>query len=441
MVLIDGDEASLVEKIGEAEILADRIKIVRVAALDEAGTRWWVYDVEACREDAGPGVGHLVRADGSAVAAHNVQVGERALVTDLAGAFPTEGGAASYAIRYQYESALQRTQYVSYHGVTVRSPVVRSEIGDSGHVASIRVTVTSPLTETGRGYATLLTAQVGRVETGDSIDAPVGVLTVPSFFWRGDSSASATLSVVRLFEPSVLSGDPWALPVLLGASKPTPVTIDDGQTTDVELAIGPIATAERELFVPTEVGNHETRIGYGPAADNLGIYSAPVTWHSRIPVIEEDGYRGAWVIRAPHPRDATTPGVKVSEHGGSGDFLVPVSGPVIAPIYTAATISPSSLSGSAASLVIDWTIPNRCLCRAQITSPDLTRTWIAYTVGPIALRDMGPLFFSGKHRLLLDCFPEIASVDEVLTGDRGKRFADGSGRRAKVHSMAMIDLR
>lgn len=155
-----------------------------------------------------------------------------------------------------------------------------------------------------------------------------------------------------------------------------------------------------------------------------------------LPVVEEPGYQGVWVAAEPAPRDGTF------QNGdrGSGEYTVPVEGPIVAPLYQAASFDPPWLAGSADSLVFDWHLPNRCLCRFKIWVPNTsTEEWIVYSVGPIALRDLGT-FYPKQYHYVLDCFPELATVDAILDPARAPGFAAGLGRLARVQTTGTFEV-
>lgn len=152
---------------------------------------------------------------------------------------------------------------------------------------------------------------------------------------------------------------------------------------------------------------------------------------------QEPGYQDEWVVSEPAPRD----GEFRNGDRGSGEFVVPADGPIVAPLYQAASFAPSRLIGvPLEAMVLDWELPHRCLCRMTIRYVGGSSEWIVYSVGPFSLRDVKGLY-QGRFRYWLDCFPEIASVDDVLDPVRAPRFAAQAGRLARVQTVGTFEVR
>lgn len=137
-------------------------------------------------------------------------------------------------------------------------------------------------------------------------------------------------------------------------------------------------------------------------------------------------------MKEPAPRDGQF------ENGtrGSGDFTVTREGAVVAPLYRAPRLL--SLELPLDSPVLRWELPQPCLCRAWIQQR--FEDWVLYTARPVDLRAVG-IRNPGSYEVTLDCYPELASVDDLLVGQRGIDFAQGVGRRARVQTTGTVVIR
>jgi hypothetical protein len=109
---------------------------------------------------------------------------------------------------------------------------------------------------------------------------------------------------------------------------------------------------------------------------------------------------------------------------------------VIAPLYRAPRLLTTELP--LAEPVLRWDMPQPCLCRAWLKQR--FEEWVVYSVNPVDLRKAG-IKNPGSYDVTLDCFPELASVDDILTGQRGLEFAQGVGRRARVQTLGSLVIR
>lgn len=435
VLLIDGEQPSVVASSGQAWLPADRTRLVRLAAMRGSATSWSVTSLAGPRVVRDGGMGQVFLYDATPARGTVLAINGVPVTTDDAGVFPTPNGDGPYSLTYRHEWAPQRYQNVVYQGVTTARPWIPTTIGTSGRYAELKVRVTSADKTADRGYVTALTARVGSDATGDELSVPDGRVTL-RLHWTGRPTEMATLTAVRMFRRAVVTHDLSDLPDLLGASPSTIVEVRDGEVTEVDLELHPVNWSKRPLFLPTELGNVANSVGYGAPGMGGNIYSGRAASQSVLPVVEEPGYQGVWVVSEPAPRDGTF------QNGprGSGEYTVPVEGPIVAPLYQAASFDPPRLAGSADSLVFDWQLPNRCLCRFKIWVPNTsTEEWIVYSVGPIALRDLGT-FYPKQYHYVLDCFPELATVDAILDPARAPGFAAGLGRLARVQTTGTFEV-
>lgn len=434
VIMIDGEQPSVVPTSGHAWLPGDRTRLVRLAAMRGSATSWSVTPIEAPQVVRDGGMGQLFLDDGTPARDTVLTVDGAAVTTDDAGVFPTPNGDVPYSLGYRHEWAPQRFQNVVYQGVTSARPLVTTAFGAAGHMATLHIRVTSADKTIGSGYVTDVTARIGSTNLGDELAAPDGRVSL-DVQWIGSPTALANVTAVRMFRRAVVTHDLSDLPDLLGASPATTVEVRDGEVTEVDLELHPVNWSKRPLFIPTELGNVANSLGYGAPGQRGNIYSGRAASQSVLPVVEEPGYQGLWAVNEPAPRDGTF------QNGarGSGNYAVPVEGPIVAPLYQAASFDPPRLEGSADSLVFDWHLPNRCLCRMKIWRPNGWEEWFVYSTGPVALRDLGT-FYPDQYNYLLDCFPEIASVDAILDPARAAGFAAGLGRLARVQTTGTFDV-
>ncbi len=437
VLLIDGDGATAEAKEGRKWIAADRTKLVRVAAVRNSATTWSVTPVEACPVLRDGGVGTVLLGDGAAAADMPITVDGVEALTSGTGGFAVPDGEAPYSLFYRsaFGPAGDLHTNVLIHQITAASPIVRSTIGHWGREAELRVQVTSAVTQSGPGYVTIVVARVGSESSGDQLNSPEGSVSFPLYSWQGSPSAIATVTAVRMYMRSFSTNDNRDLPEILGASRPVQVEVRDGQLTQVALHIEPVAADVRDLYLPTELGNVENYIGYGSPGSGGFIYSGRANSKAKLPTVSGEGYWQEWVVSEPAPRDGTY------ENGarGSGQYVVPRDGPVIAPLYRAARLTTRELA-SRGPHILDWELSNRCLCRARISQRSGFQNWVVYSRGPVDLRDVG-IINPGDYKLELDCFPEIATVDDVLRGERGLQFFTRSGRLARVQTLDSFTIR
>lgn len=433
VLLLDGDRPSVELQFGEKWISADRTKLVRIAAMRESSTSWSVSKVEACVEPRDGGVGVILLGDGSPAAAQPISVNGVETTSDVAGHFAVPGGREQYSLVY---SSLEgpfhdlRTT-VLLEGATVSSPVLHSAIGNQGRFADLVVRVTSDVTAVGRGYFTTVTAHVNGLGTADDLSAVNGTMSIPSFYWEGAASTKATVTAVRLFRRSLLTGDSSDKPDILGASVPVEVELREGVPAVVDVHVERVDSDLRDLYLPSELGNTASYMSYGPPAQSAWLYSGRSQGQSKFPVVGRAGYWDEWGVREPSPRDGEF------ENGtrGSGHFVVPREGAVVAPLYRAPRLGALELPYS--EPILRWEMPQPCLCKVLLLGRDFPfDSYVLYSVGPVDLRKVG--LTPGTYGITLDCYPELAGVDDILTGQRGLDFARGGGRLARVQELGTL---
>lgn len=434
VLLLDGDRPSVEQQSGKKWIAADRPKLVRIAAMRESSTSWSVSKVEACVEPRDGGVGVILLGNGSPAAAQPISVNGVETTSDVAGQFAVPDGRQPYSLVYSfaYGPFLDLHTTVLLEGATVSSPVVHSPIGNLGRSADLVVRVTSDVATVGRGYFTTVIARVGGKGNVRDLSAVNGAVSIPSFYWEGPASTKVTVTAVRLFMRSLLTGDSYDRPDILGASPPVEVELREGESAVVDVHVERVEGDVRDLYLPSELGNTVAYVGYGAPREGPTLYSGRAQAQTKLPVVRRSGYWDEWAVSEPSPRDGEF------ENGtrGSGDFVVPREGPVVAPLYRAPRLT--SLELPLSEPVLQWDMPQPCLCRAWIQQR--FEDWVVYSVGPVDLRKAG-INFPGSYQVTLDCYPELASVDDLLTGQRGLDFAQGVGRRARVQTVGTLVLR
>lgn len=438
VLLLEGDRASVVPRTGEAPLATDGTRLIRVAAMRANSTSWHVSKLDACPAPRSGGIGVILRGDGSAAAGQEILINGSPQTADEQGRFSIPGGVEPYSLGYTFTHGLSLTDSttVRFQGVTVATPMLRTAIGNRSHDAPLTVRVTSDVKTSGSGYETTVTARVrsdGRTGGAAEYLSPAeGMASFPTFSWHGPASTRVTVTAVRQYLRKIVTDDAFDRSDILGASAPVEVELRAGEPAVVDVHVDSVAPDVRDLFLPSELGNVVSYLAYGLPGEGPSLYSSRSWAQSRLPVVPGDGYWDAWAVNEPSPRDG------VFEQGtrGSGEFVIPREGAVIAPLYRAPRL-PSELPWSAP--VFHWDMPQPCLCRAEL-SMNPRATWVAYSVGPVDLRELG-LQFPGTYHVTLDCYPELASVDDLLTGQRGIDFANGVGRRARVQVTGDLLLR
>jgi hypothetical protein len=82
-------------------------------------------------------------------------------------------------------------------------------------------------------------------------------------------------------------------------------------------------------------------------------------------------------------------------------------------------------------------MPQPCLCKVLLRGHSHPfDSYVLYSPGPVDLRKVG--LTPGQYDLTLDCYPELAGVDDILTGQRGLDFARGVGRLARVQEIGTL---
>ncbi len=436
VLLLDGDQPSVEQKSGQKWIAADRTKLVRIAAIRENSTSWSVTKVDGrvIARDGASGV--VLLGDGTPFSERLVSIDGPERTSDAAGRFPVPDGTEPYSIAYSFTYGAHQdlTTHVLLDGVTIASPVVRTKAGDTARNISLVVRVTNDIVTTGRGYLTSVIARVGADGNVRDIPSPGGQAVFPSFYWHGAPTAKLTVTAVRQYVKAIVTEDTYDRPDILGASEALEVEVHDGDAVEVDVHVAPVEADVRDFFLPSEFNNTAALMSYGAPGVGPSLYSGRAGAQSKLHLVRGTGYWAQWTVSEPAPADGDF------ENGarGSGDFLVPGEGAIVAPLYRAARLTTPELLLQ--DPVLAWDMPQPCLCRAMVSRASSFQNWTAYAVGSVDLLKLG-VEFAGTYNLTLDCFPEIASVDDILSGQRGIDVARGVGRLARVQTVTSFVVR